>query len=121
MTRALVVMSVLVLTACSESLDIQLESEVTAFLSNGYEQGIRLTPQDNAHAALRAWLQEHKSGWYPTSGHYPGGVYVKSGDHGIQITTTHVVLYSTTSPEPRAMYIQKVGSGELGEIRNLGK
>ena len=52
MTKALVLLSVLVLTACSESLDIQLESEVTAFLSNGNNQGIPLTPQDDAHARL---------------------------------------------------------------------
>jgi len=121
MSRIFIILSVLVLVSCSESLDIQLEPEVNVFLSNDSEQKIRLTPQDKEYENLNEWLHEHRSGWYPTSGRYPGGVYIKSGDYGIQITDTHVVLYSTTYPEPRSIYIQKIGKGKLGGIRNIGK
>lgn len=114
-------MSVLVLVSCSESLDIQLEPEVNVFLSNDSEQRIRLTPKDKEYAVLNEWLREHRSGWYSTSGRYPGGVYIKSGSYGIQITKSHVVLYSTSNPEPKAIYIQKVSKSELSEIRNIGK
>ncbi|MCU7796722.1 MAG: hypothetical protein KZQ75_06295 [Candidatus Thiodiazotropha sp. (ex Myrtea spinifera)] len=91
------------------------------FLSNDSEQRIRLTPKDEEHALLNKWLREHRSGWHTTSGRYPGGVYIKSGSYGIQITETHVVLYSTTHPEPKAIYIQPAGKGELSDIRNIGK
>jgi len=121
MSRIFIILSVLVLVSCSESLDIQLEPEVTVFISNDSEQRIRLTPKDKEYAVLNEWLREHRSGWYPTSGRYPGGVYIMSGNYGIQITEKHVVLYSTTHPEPRSIFIQKVGKGKLSEIRNVGK
>lgn len=116
-----IILSVLVLVGCSQSLDIQLESEVNVYLSNDSERKILLTPQDKEYANLNEWLREHRSGWYPTSGSYPGGVYLKSGIYGIQITETHVVLYSTTYSEPRAIYIQKIGKGKLNGIKKLGK
>ena len=107
--------------SCSESQDIQLEPEVNVFFSNDSEKTIRLTPNDKEYGRLNKWLLEHRSGWHPTSGHYPGGVYIKSGIHGIQITETHVVIYSTTSPEPKSMYIQKIGKDELNGIRSIGE
>ena len=121
MSKIFIILSVLVLVSCSESLDIQLESEVNVYLSNDSERKIRLTPQDKEYANLNEWLREHRSGWYPTSGRYPGGVYIKSGIYGIQITETHVVLYSTTYSEPRSIYIQKIGKGKLSGIKNIGK
>ena len=121
MSRIFIILSVLVLVSCSQSLDIQLEPEVNIFLSNDSEQIIRLTPKDKEYRNLNEWLREHRSDWYPTSGGYPGGVYIKSGIYGIQITETHVVLYSTTSPEPRSIYIQKIDRDELSGIRNIGK
>ncbi len=121
MSKIFIILSVLVLASCSESLDIQLESEVNVYLSNDSERKIRLTPQDKEYANLNEWLREHRSGWYPTSGRYPGGVYIKSGIYGIQITETHVVLYSTTYPEPRSIYIQKIGKGKLSGIKKFGK
>ena len=119
MRRIFIILSVLLLVSCSESLDIQLEPEVNMLLSNDREQRIRLTPKDNAYTSLNEWLREHSSGWRPTSGPYPGGVYIKSGDYGIQVTETHVILYSTTSPQPRSIYIQKVARDELGSIKNI--
>lgn len=121
MSRIFIVLSVLALVSCSQSLDIQLEPDVTVFFSNDSEKSMRLTSQDTEYVSLNRWLYEHRSGWHSTSGRYPGGVYVKSGDHGIQITKTLVVLYSTTHPEPKAIYIQKVGKGELRGIKDLGK
>jgi hypothetical protein len=119
MRRIFIILSVLLLVSCSESLDIQLEPEVNMLLSNDREQRIRLTPKDKAYTSLNEWLREHRSGWHPTSGPYPGGVYIKSGGYGIQVTETHVILYSTTSPKPRSIYIQKVARGELGSIKNI--
>ncbi|MCU7811249.1 MAG: hypothetical protein KZQ77_08425 [Candidatus Thiodiazotropha sp. (ex Notomyrtea botanica)] len=121
MSRILIILSALVLAGCSQSLDIQLAPEVSAFLSNDSEQIIRLTPKNREYAELNKWLREHRSGWYSTSGRYPGGLYIKSGSYGIQITDTHVVLYSTTPPKPKAIYIQKVAKGELSVLRNVGK
>jgi len=121
MSRIFIILSVLVLVSCSESLDIQLEPEVNVFLSDDSEKIIRLTPKDKEYGNLNEWLREHRSGWYPTSGRYPGGVYIKSGIYGIQITETHVVIYSTTYPEPRSIYIQTIGKGKLSGIRNIGK
>ena len=121
MSKIFIILSVLVLVSCSESLDIQLGSEVNVYLSNDSERTIRLTPQDEEYANLNEWLRENRSGWYPTSGPYPGGVYIKSGLYGIQVTETHVVIYSTTSSEPKSMYIQKVGRGKLSGIKKLGE
>lgn len=121
MNRIIILLLVVVLVACSESLDIQLEPEVSVFLSNDSKQRISLTEKDEVYVLLNKWLHENRSDWYATSGRYPGGVYVKSGHYGIQVTETHVVLYSTTSNEPRAIYIQDIENGELRRIRDFGK
>lgn len=121
MRRIFILLTVVVLVGCSEAVDIQLEPEVTVFLSSDPEHRIRLAPIDKEYSELNEWLREHRSGWYSTSGRYPGGVYLKSGDYGIQITDTHVILYSTATPEAKAIYIQKVAKGELGGIKNFGK
>ena len=115
------VFSILILASCSDSLDIQLEPEVDLFLGEGIEEKIRLTEKDEAYTELKAWLHQHASDWYTTSGYYPGGIYIKSGKHGIQITNKHVVLYSTVAPKPKAIYIQKRETDELSEIRKIGK
>ena len=121
MSKFFIILSVLVLVSCSESVDIQLEPEVNVYFSNDDERKIRLTPQDKEYVHLNEWLHEHRSDWYPTSGRYPGGAYIKSGIYGIQITEIHVVLYSTTHPEPRSIYIQNISKDELSGIKNLGK
>ena len=121
MSRIFIILSVLVLVSCSESLDIQLTPEVYVFTSSVSEQKIQLTPKDKEYAALNEWLRKHRDDWHSTSGRYPGGVYIESGNYGIQVTKTHVVLYSTNIPEPKAIFIQKVAKRELSEIRNMGK
>jgi len=121
MTRIFLVLSVLLLVSCSQSVDIQLDPEVSVLLSNDSEQSIRLTSKDKEYLSLNVWLNKHSSSWQPTSGRYRGGVYLTSGDYGIQITENHVVLYSAIYDEPKAIYIQKVGEGELSGMVNLGK
>ena len=103
MNKIIILLLVAVLISCSDSLDIQLEPEVSAFLSNDTKQRISLTQKDEVYVLLNEWLHENSSGWYATSGRYPGGVYVKSGKYGIQVTETHGVIYLTISNEPRAI------------------
>ena len=121
MNRINLLLLVIVLVSCSKSLDIELEPEVSVFLSNDTEQRIRLTQKDEAYVTLNEWLHENRSDWHATSGLYPGGVYVKSGNYGIQVTESHVVIYSTSSNKPKAIYIQEIKKGELSRIINLGK
>ncbi|OMH29448.1 hypothetical protein [Motiliproteus sp. MSK22-1] len=121
MSRIFIILSLIVLAGCSQSLDIQLEPEVSVVLSDDREKVLRLTSNDKAYTDLNQWLREHNSDWYSTSGRYPGGVYIKSGDDGIQVTETHVVLYSTTGSEPKAIYIQTHEKDELTEVRNIGQ
>jgi len=119
--RIFILLSVMLLISCTETLEIQLPPEVKVFMSNGNQQGIHLTATDKEYVALNEWLREHSSDWHFTSGRYPGGVYIKTGQYGIQVTQTHVILYSTTSPEPKAVYIQKISKSELAEIKNMGQ
>ena len=55
MSRIFILLSLLILVNCSESLDIQLEPEVNVYLSNDSERKIRLTPQDKEYANLNEW------------------------------------------------------------------
>ena len=121
MNRIIILLLAMFIVSCSKSLDIQLEPEVNLFLNNDTEQRIRLTQKDEAYVTLSEWLHENRSDWYVTSGRYSGGVYVKSGNYGIQVTETQVVIYSIINNEPRAMYIQGIKKGELNRIINFGK
>lgn len=121
MYKIITLLSVIILVSCSKSLDIQLEPEVSLFLNNATRQPLRLTQKDEVYVALNEWLHENRSDWNATSGRYSGGVYVKSGSYGIQVTDTQVVIYLTISNEPRAMYIQTIKKGELSRIRDYGK
>jgi hypothetical protein len=121
MKRVILLLLVMVLFGCSKSLDIRLEPEVHMVLSKDTKQKIRITEKDEAYVILNEWLLDHKTGWYATSGRYPGGVYVKSGDYGIQVTELKVVIYSTISNEPKAIYIQDIKKGELSALLNFAK
>ena len=121
MRKIFFVLSLFVLVSCSKALDVPLDPEVSVFFSNDSEKVIQLTPKDKEYLGLEEWLTEHSSSWHPTSGRYPGGIYLTSGSYGIQITETQVVLYSTSHAQPKAMYIQKIAKGELTGIRNIGK
>jgi len=117
--RIIILLLAVITVSCSKSLDIQLEPEVSLFFNNDAEKQIRLTEKDEAYVVLNEWLHENRSNWYVTSGRYPGGVYIKSGKYGIQVTEIQVVIYSTANNETKAIYIQNIGKGELNKIRNL--
>ena len=121
MNRIIVLLLAMVLMSCSKVVDIQLEPEVEVFFSNDSELRIRLTTNDEVYVVLNEWLHKNRTGWYATSGRYPGGVYIKSGIYGIQVTESKVVIYSTTSKKPKAMYIQDIQKGELSKIIHLGE
>ncbi len=119
--KIFILISVMILVSCSESLDIQLDPEVTVFLNTDGEQKIVLTSKDNEYTVLNQWLSDHRSGWYSTAGNFPGGVYIKTGNYGIQITELHVILYSTEYEKTRAINIQKISKDELSIIKNIGQ
>jgi hypothetical protein len=119
--RLFIALSFFVLMGCSESLEIQLAPQVSVYFSKDSDKNVNLTEKNAEYKQLQQWLNTHKEGWYSTSGRYPGGVYVKSGEHGIQVTENHVVIYSTTSAKPKAIYIQEITKKELREVRLLGQ
>lgn len=115
-----VILTVLILVACTKTFDVQLEPKVSVLLSHDTSKVIELTAKDEEYVLLNKWLQAHRNDWLVTSGRYPKGVYIKSGDHGIQITGTSIVIYSTTGSELQALYVQNISEQELKEIRNIG-
>jgi len=121
MSRIFVLLSVLLLAGCGNTFDIQLAPEVTAYVGDSNGQQIQLTKDNEAYVILDQWLRENRSNWYTTSGRYTGGVYIQSGDYGIQVTNSTVVIYSTQGPDPRAIYIQNIKKSELSSIKNIGQ
>lgn len=121
MKKIIILFFVFSILGCSKSLDFKLEPEVEMFISNDLKQRIRLSESDEAYVVLRTWLNENRTRWYATSGRYSGGVYVKSGDYGIQVTESKVVIYSITGNEPKAIYIQEIEKNELSTLLNFTK
>jgi len=121
MKKIIVLLLVISLFGCSKSIDIRLEPEVQMVFSKDNPRQIHITKKDDIYVLLDTWLLENKTGWYATSGRYPGGVYIKSGDNGIQITESQVVIYSTKQNGPIALYIQDIEKGQLNEIINFAK
>ena len=119
MRKLLIAVLGLLLVGCGQTIDVGLEPEVDLYYGEKSDQKVRLTASDPAYTALTAWLSEHSSDWYTTSGRYPGGVYIKAKEYGVQITKRNVVLYSLTSTPPKALYIQKRDQGELSEFSEL--
>jgi len=115
------VAALVLMTGCTETVDIQLGPNVDAYLVTDSKQAIGLAEKDAAYIELNDWLRENNTGWHKTAGRYPGGVYLKSGDDGIQITGMEVIIYSTKGPEPDAKFIHHVGKRELSAVRGLGQ
>ena len=113
--------SLLLITGCTETIDIQLESKVDAYVVTDSKNKISLSETDPAHAELQNWLNENNTGWHNTMGRFPGGVYIKSGKDGIQVTGMEIVIYSTTGPQPDAKYVRTVGKKELPLVRGIGQ
>jgi len=121
MKKYLLVLStlLLVLTGCSKVVDVQLDAEVTVFLSNGDEKKIKLTAKDPEHIMMQEWLEQHKADWLPTSGRYAGGIYLTSGKYGIQVINSKVVLYSSITDNPTAIYAQEIERSDLKALKIL--
>ncbi|MEW6990536.1 hypothetical protein AADZ91_07570 [Colwelliaceae bacterium 6441] len=114
-------LSVFFVVGCSKPFEIQLQPEVKVFLSDDREKVIQLTANEPAYKELAQWLDEHKTGWYPTSGNYPGGVYIVSGDYGIQVTQRRIIIYSTERSKPEAIYVQEIKDVALSKIKKIGQ
>lgn len=121
MKRIFVLLSALLLAGCSSTFDIQLKPKVTAFVGDSNGQQIELTQSSPEYLVLNEWLQENRTEWMVTSGRFSGGVYIQSGDDGIQVTDTKVVIYSTQGTDPQAIYIQNIKKSELSIIKKLGQ
>jgi hypothetical protein len=123
MKKYILILSTLlfVLTACSKTVDVKLEPEVTAFLQAGSDKKINLTEQDPEYILLKEWLAQHQASWLSTSGRYSGGIYLISGEYGIQITESKVVLYSNITDKPTAIYAQEIERIDLKALKDLAK
>lgn len=123
MKKNILVLSILLLMlmGCSKLVDVQLDPEVTIFLSNGGGQQIQLTAEDAEYIMLQEWLEKNKAGWLSTSGRYSGGVYLTSDNYGIQVTDSKVVLYTSITDKPRAIYAQEIERSDLKALKNLNK
>jgi hypothetical protein len=123
MKKYLLVLStlLLVLMGCSKSVDVRLDAEVTVFLSDGSDKKVKLTAQNPEYIMLKEWLEQHKASWLSTSGRYSGGIYLTSGNYGIQVTDSKVVLYSSITEQPTAIYAQEIERIDLRALKDLGK
>lgn len=115
------ILSALLLVSCSKPLEIQLDPEVTVFVSPASEQTVTLTAENNEYNNLNNWLRENSDGWQTTSGRYEDGVYLTSGEYGIQITNSHVIIYNDIKRKPQAIYIQRVGKDELLGLKSMSQ
>jgi len=122
MKKNILVLSILLLMlmGCSKLVDVQLDAEVTVFLSTG-GQKVQLTAENAEYIMLQEWLEQNKAGWLSTSGRYSGGVYLTSGDYGIQVTDSKVVLYTSITDKPRAIYAQEIERSDLKALKTLEK
>ena len=117
----MVLVAVSTFMGCTQLVEVKLEPEVTVYLSENTDKKIRLTESDAEHTLLKTWLAEHKDGWLTTSGKYSGGVYLTSGEYGIQITDSKVVLYTDITEIPTAIYAQEIERSELRALKDLAK
>lgn len=111
----------LLMAGCTETVSIQLEPEVDAYVVTDSQTKIRLVETDSTYIELNNWLQENQTGWHNTAGRFPGGVYIKSGVNGIQVTGMEVIVYSTAGSEPDAKFVRHVGKTELSSVRKIGQ
>lgn len=108
------------LIACSKAVNIELSPQVTVFISEGSDETVQLTKADPAYSALNDWLKNNQEGWYSTSGKYSGGVYLVSGERGIQVTELKVIIYTNVADRPQAIYVKEITREELADLKKLG-
>jgi hypothetical protein len=113
--------SLLLMAGCTETVNIQLEPKVGAYIVTDSKTKIELVETDPAHLELNSWLEENQTGWHNTTGRFAGGVYIKSGINGIQVTGMEVIIYSTKGLEPNARFVRSVGRTELPFVRAIGQ
>lgn len=116
----LILSALLMFMGCSKVVDVQLDPEVTVFLSSS-EEKVHLTSSDAEYLMLKQWLEQHKTSWLSTSGKYSGGIYLTSGNYGIQVTDSKVVLYSSIENNPTAIYAQEIERSDLRALKDLSK
>ncbi|MGB1261841.1 MAG: hypothetical protein ACPG52_02930 [Cognaticolwellia sp.] len=118
---AIILMLLLTLTGCSKTVEVALDPEVNVFISASSKDHIILTAKNAEYVILNNWLAQQQANWLPTSGRYAGGVYLTSGNYGIQITDSKVVLYANITDKPTAIYAQEIERSELKMLKNLAK
>lgn len=89
---------------CTKTVEVELDAEVTVFLSEDSKAKLVLTKNNTEYRLLEKWFVQHKEKWLSTSGRYAGGIYLTSGSYGIQVTDSKVVLYSSITDNPTAIY-----------------
>lgn len=114
---SILLLAVALLTGCSKAIQVQLQPEVLAYQSDDKANPFTLTKNDEAYTVLNQWLAENPSGWYSTSGKFPGGIYIVSGEDGIQVTEGRVVLYSIKNGTPSAIYVQEINRSDLMAVK----
>lgn len=121
MRNVLLLLVIFVLSACTQTLDLQLASEVTVYRSDDRANPLTLTAKDSEYALFNHWLNEHRSEWHPTKGRFRGGIFMKSGKDGIQVTKSEVILYASRDGKMEATHAAQIGPNELQPIKDIGK
>lgn len=121
MIRVLFLCSVLFMVGCTSAVEVQLEPELTVFLTNDQNNTVSLSNTDEAYQELQSWLRENRDDWYITTGSFAGGVYVQTGEQGIQVTRSQVVFYSKVGDSISATHVQAISGGELRSVKTLTK
>lgn len=111
----------LFLVGCSKPVDVLLDDEITVLSSSNSEKKVQLTAKDAEYILLKEWLIQHRGSWLSTSGRYPGGVYLTSGEYGIQVTDSKVILYTNIADNPTAIYAQEIERSDLKILKDLGR
>ena len=121
MLKTLIDLITVFTVGCSQSVNLQLAPQVNAYVHSNSQQAIPLTINDSTYKELNDWLSRNQQDWLTTSGRYPGGVYIKSNNHGIQVTPLKVIIYSSSAAETKALYIKHIGPEDLKLTKKLGQ
>ena len=121
MRRVFLLLGVLFLAGCTNSVDVQLKPELVVFLSNDQQNTVPLSTQDSAYQELQGWLTENQDDWYVTNAAFAGGLYIQNDEQGIQVTRSHVVLYQKVGDAIEATHVQAISGAELSSVKALAQ